>query len=62
MSYNIFNNMPSKKGRPSTKINKLNDVKDLVTNQDVKNKIGKIINYFSSDGSTYGDTKRAINF
>ena len=53
MSYNIVNNMPSKKGRPSTKINKLNDVKDLVTNQDVKNKIGEIINYVSSNQGLY---------
>ena len=28
----------------------------------LKNKIGKLINYFSSDGSTYGDVKRAVNF
>ena len=39
MSYNIDKNMPSKRGRPSTKINKLNEIKDLVSNQVVKTKL-----------------------
>jgi len=35
MSSNI-ETMPRKKGRPSTKLSKLNDIKNAVSNEDIK--------------------------
>ena len=42
MNYIVVNNMPSKRGRPSTKINQLNCMKILVSNQDVKKQDWKV--------------------
>ena len=60
MSYNI-ETMPRKKGRPSTKLSKLNDIKNAVNNEDIKLKVDNLINSIAT-GSSYNNIKRGIDF
>ena len=53
--------MPRKKGRPSTKLSKLNDIKNTVTNDDIKLKVESLINSIAT-GSSYNSIKRGIDF
>ena len=58
MSYN----MPRKKGRPSTKLNKLIDIRNSINNQDLINEVDDLIQRLESNRNTYNDTKRGIEF
>ena len=60
MSSNI-ETMPRKKGRPSTKLSKLNDIKNAVTNEDIKLKVDNLISSIAT-GSSYNNIKRGIDF
>ena len=53
--------MPRKKGRPSTKLSKLNDIKNAVSNEDIKLKVDNLINSIAT-GSSYNSIKRGIDF
>ena len=60
MSSNI-ETMPRKKGRPSTKLSKLNDIKNAVSNEDIKLKVDNLINSIAT-GNSYNNIKRGIDF
>ena len=58
MSYN----MARKKGRPSTKLDKLNDMRNSIKDQDVITKVDDLIQRLESNRNAYNDTKRGIEF
>jgi len=60
MSYNMPQTQ-RKKGRPSTKLNKLNEIRNSISNQEVKRKADNLIERLAK-GNDFNDTKRGIEF
>lgn len=50
-----------KKGRPSTKLNKLNEIRNSISNQEVKRKADNLIERLAK-GNDFNDTKRGLEF
>ena len=53
-------NMARARGRPTTKLKKLQDIKNTITNQEVKNKIDRLVKHL--EDREYNDIKRGIEF
>ena len=55
-------NMTRNRGRPSTKLNKLIDMRNSINNQDIVNKVDDLIQRLQNNRNKYPDTKRGIEF
>lgn len=53
-------NMTRKKGRTSTTMNKLIDIRSSIDNQDIMNEVDDLMNRLKSARNAHNDTKRGI--